>query len=76
MELWDEGFVIEGGRCLGPMWWCRIESPSGMIVLRHGWTPKIAGYAAVDGLGQRGFALDAESRDAIVEGLKLQVFGR
>ena len=72
----EQGIFVDGGKCIGPTWWCRLHAPSGAIVLRHGWTPKIAGYEAVDGLGRRGFPLDAESRDAIVEGLKLQVFGR
>ena len=76
MELWDEGFVIEGGRCLGPMWWCRIESPSGMIVLRHGWTPKMAVFDAVSELRRCDVRIDAVSCDAITEAIRLQVFGQ
>lgn len=74
--MWDQGILVDGGRCIGPTWWCRLQAPTGVVALAHGWTPKMAAYEAVSQLARRGFSLDTISRDAIVDGLKLQVFGR
>lgn len=74
--LTDSGFRIEGGKCLGPEWWCRVMAPDGTVVLTHGWTPTATGRTAVDHLRQRGWHLDAMSSDAITEGLRFQVYGQ
>lgn len=74
--LAGSGFRIDGGRCLGTRWWCRIAAPDGVVVLVHGWTPVHTGRDAVDQLRRRGWQLDALSSDAITEGLRYQVYGR
>lgn len=74
--LADSGFKLDGGRCLGPMWWCMIRTPDGHVVLKHGWTYIDAGRSAVSELRRLGWELDAKSGDAITEGIRHQIFGQ
>ena len=75
-QLSESGFRIDGGRCLGAKWWCMIQAPDGTVVMDHGWTPTHSARSAVDKMRVHGWHIDADSSDAITEGLRHQVYGQ